>query len=60
MKRRRYNFWNCGGYNYFPYGWISMEEFFQNNSKAIDILKVRYAKGEISYEEFNKMKNDIS
>ena len=30
------------------------------NSSAIDILNSRYAKGEISKEEYDKMKKDIS
>ncbi len=30
------------------------------NSSAIDILKNRYAKGEISKEEYDRMKKDIS
>ena len=30
------------------------------NSSAIDILNNRYAKGEISKEEYDKMKKDIS
>lgn len=31
-----------------------------NSKKALEILQERYAKGEISQEEFNKMKADIA
>ena len=31
-----------------------------NNSSAIDIIKNRYAKGEINKEEYDRMKKDIS
>ena len=60
MKRRRYNFRYCDEYNNSPYGWTWMEVYFNRNTNALEILKVRYAKGEISKEEFDNMKTHIS
>ncbi len=37
-----------------------MDRTDNGNSSAIDILNSRYAKGEISKEEYDRMKKDIS
>jgi len=39
---------------------IWMNDSDNENSSAIDILNNRYAKGEISKEEYDRMKEDIS
>ena len=33
---------------------------FEKNETALDILKKRYAKGEITKEQFEQMKKDVS
>ena len=37
-----------------------MDKTDDTNSSAIDILKNRYAKGEISKDDYDRMKKDIS
>jgi putative membrane protein len=44
-----------------PWGQNSDRHYSENKNSetAIDILKKRYAKGEITNEEFNQMKKDL-
>lgn len=37
----------------------SKDEIGQTNESPIDILKKRYAKGEITKEDFDRMKNEL-
>jgi len=67
-------FWNCG-FNFPGIIWIGLIILViwlvvkNNNTQSslppslgetpLDILKKRYAKGEISHEDYEKMKNDL-
>lgn len=39
--------------------WINKQNPKQSQESVVDILKKRYAKGEITKEQFDKMKNDL-
>ena len=63
--------WFGGGWMMFPwlffltlfvlaFLWRSRDAAREEPETALEILKMRYAKGEISREEFEKMKKDIS
>ena len=41
-------------------GWGGQDSGSSGSQSPMDILKMRYAKGEISREEFERMKKDIS
>jgi putative membrane protein len=41
-------------------GWGGQGGGSTGSQSAMDVLKMRYAKGEISWEEFERMKKDIS
>ncbi len=49
-----------GGMGPFSNGPRRMDKPDSRNQSAIDILNNRYAKGEISKEEYDRMKKDIS
>ena len=60
MKRRNFWYWRCGEYQYAPWGTDWPNEFYSGKSSALEILTIRYAKGEISKEEYEKMKEEIT
>ena len=51
-------FWGCG-----PLNWRNRSEKYHGNQmnpeSAMDIIKKRYARGEITKEDFENMKKDI-
>ena len=59
MKKRKFDFWRCfNDPNYCRYiDWLG--EFYKGKYTALDILKIRYAKGEINMEEYENMKKEI-
>jgi uncharacterized membrane protein len=53
IRRRRRPYYSCGWPGWFGYR-------YYDKADAKDILKRRYAKGEINKEEYNKMMSEIS
>lgn len=59
MKKRKFDFWGC---YYDPYYYRYMDwfgEFYKGKSRALDILKIRYAKGELNKDQYDKMKKEV-
>lgn len=40
-------------------GWLGKKDFAGRGETALDILKKRYAQGEITKDEFDRMKKDL-
>ena len=60
MKRRNYCCWGRGENQFSPWSKDWPNEFYSGKSSALEILTIRYAKGEISKEEYEKMKEEIT
>ena len=60
MKRRDYCCWRPGEYQNSPWNMDWPGEFYGGKSSALEILRIRYAKGEITKEEYEKMKEEIT
>jgi uncharacterized membrane protein len=59
MKKRKYNYWRCNDFPFYRRGMDCMREFYLDKSNAMEILKIRYAKGEINEEQYVKMKKEV-
>lgn len=60
MKRRNYCCWRYGEYQFSPWHKDWSNVFYGCTPSALETLAIRYAKGEISIEEYEKMKEEIS
>lgn len=60
MKRRNYCCWRYGEYQFSPWNKDWPNVFCEGTPSAEDILTIRYVKGEIGKEEYEKMKEEIT
>ena len=59
MKNRKYNYWRCSDFPFYRRGLDWMRDFNLDKPDALEILRIRYAKGEINKEEYDKMKKEV-
>ena len=59
MKRRNSCCWRRGANQTSPWNRDWPDAFFRGRSSTLEILKIRYANGEINKEEYDRMKKDI-
>jgi uncharacterized membrane protein len=59
MNGRKYYYYRCYGLPFYYQGLDWMRDINKNKSTAVELLKIRYANGEINKEEYGKILKDI-